>query len=1121
MNELSRFVQSSLAKAYDFDGDSVLQNSLKACRQRIERIGDKIKTPDTKAKRLVERLIWPFKEEEVLRLMDSLRRYRSTFKFAAEIQGYQVLLKNSDDTKKTVLGMQRLENQTAEFCAQQGIVAEENSRKLEQLAAVLELLPLLERTSDEVREVSSAVRLQEMREQERRKSEILEWLCPLKDLHKATDLQSHRAPGTGQWFLDTAEFGSWLRGEVQDLICVGGPGVGKSVLCTRVYDSLVERHRGNDDVRVCHYYFNYSEQDLRNDVHLIRSILRQICVQSPILPAALSEFYQKTRDVEKDRTWFRALQRVLQRVVATQSKVLLVLDALDECHAVSQRPAVLQAIRTIREEYAGMQIIMTTRPHIDFDPQQLTNTTTNPATVVITASEDDLRLFLTRTIETYPDFDSLFDAKLKKEVLDRLLESANGLFLLPALHIQHIMEQPSKADVRRALASLSNNLTDVFTTTIARIQSLPTRWKEIAFQTLMWISHAKRPLTMIELQHALVVREDDTDFDEDALISQRRILDYCNGLVEYEHDSGIVHLVHYTLEEYLVAHDHNLFRDAELIILRTCLKYMTLSSLQGILQQTRVGTQEILRKMAFGNYACSHWGYHAGKVNLQLYADLVLPILSSSDTLMVVAKVRDANTADQRAYNDRIWQWARASNGGGGISLAAGFGLTELVRYLIEQQKEPNLTARNVHGSAALHEASLHGYEVTAELLIAHGADIHEANKGKSTPFYLAVAYGKLGMAKVLLKYGYKQLDQHCRGGYTALHKAVELDSEEMVQFLLDSNALIGANDDKNNTPLHVAALRGSLVITKTLIEAGAFVSAQNLLGETPLDLAATAGHASVVDYLLQKDADVSHRANDQWTALHRAARGGHVDTVVSLLEYGADLLSVDTKGSIPLHHAARAGHVETIQQLLDYAVYYREQQLLQSDNSGSRARTVAFFCANYDVYKVLRSLEWQIVGPPGGENNITLAIEEGDKQLIQDLLQKGSLNLDAVDEDGQPPLHVAVQEQQIEIAEMLLEAGASIEQTGYHGWRCIHIAASLGNLEVVEWCLQRGADVNTQTSTGQQAIHKAGEYTPVPDTIPSKAWADELQQRPPDPLPPFGASLRQERRLSPAMAVA
>ncbi|ETN37213.1 uncharacterized protein HMPREF1541_08203 [Cyphellophora europaea CBS 101466] len=1072
LSRLQYFLASNSAKAHDFDEpDSVLSKAISACKERMERIGDKLKPKDSKFGRAVERLIWPFKEEEVQKLMESLRRYRSTFEFAANIQGYEILSKTASDARLGLEKAEQISKQTQELLAMQGMGVDVAVEQSERLERILTLLTVLETTKDEVREVSHAMKLQELREQERRKSEILEWLCPLADLHKHKDVQARRAEGTGQWLLETPEFKRFVQDGLQDLMCVGGPGVGKSVLLSMVVDVLKQRHEDDSEVCVVHYYFDYSEQQLQTDAHFARSVLRQICVTSTAIPEAVSSFYQKTRDVDKDRTWFQQLTTIIRRVLSTFSKCYLVLDALDETEAVRQRTALFDVITAIRAEHAGVKVVATTRPHVTNLQKQFPRS----ATISVIADPVDLRQYLSATIERHPYAENIMDDILRQETLDKLVETAGGMFLLPSLHIGNILEQPTKGDVRDVLKGLSTDLTGVFNSTIARIRKLPPRSQVIAFQTLMWISHAKRPLTMLELQHALALRPSDADISEERLLEPRQVLDYCCGLVEHERDSDIVRLVHYTLEEYLQAHDHDLFQQADLNILKTCLQYMTLASLKQVPFKNRTDADQIMKRMALCHYACLEWGHHAKDVDLALYADLVLPILNSSQNLLIIARIRDSKTPDARKWQDRMWVWAYEKNGGAGISLAATFGLTDLVRLLISQYTEPNLAARNMFGSTPLHEAALYGHEQTAELLIAHGAGILDQNKGKATPFFLAVSYGRLNMARCLLKYGHQQLDQGCRGGATALHRAVELESEPLVEFLLSSGALIGASDEKGNTALHYAALRGTLKVVKMLVLASAYIHAENKKRMTGLDLAATGGHTSVVEFLVENKADVLHRGSDLWSPLHRAARGGHVDTVVVLLEAGANLLDRDHKDHFPIHHAARAGHLETVMQLLEYSPGLKEEQLFHADRTGSTAREVAFFCAHYDVHKYLRSLEWELLGTATSiSNKVTVAIERGDLAGLEHLLDSGQAAIETPDEDGQPPLHVAIQEGQDAIVQMLLRRHSSIEQAGYHGWRPLHVAASLGDLQMVNTCIQHGADIHSRTATGQQPIHKA-----------------------------------------------
>jgi hypothetical protein len=67
---------------------------------------------------------------------------------------------------------------------------------------------------------------------ERRTTEILDWLVPITSLQKHSDVQAKRAPGTGEWFLRSQVLLDWTSGQSQqqEVLCIGGPGVGKTVL---------------------------------------------------------------------------------------------------------------------------------------------------------------------------------------------------------------------------------------------------------------------------------------------------------------------------------------------------------------------------------------------------------------------------------------------------------------------------------------------------------------------------------------------------------------------------------------------------------------------------------------------------------------------------------------------------------------------------------------------------------------------------------------------------------------------------------------------------------------------------------------------------------------------------
>jgi hypothetical protein len=120
-------------------------------------------------------------------------------------------------------------------------------------------------------------------------------------------------------------------------------------------------------------------------------------------------------------------------------------------------------------------------------------------------------------------------------------------FLLPALQIKEILDQVTKSDVRRALRNLSADIGEAFQSTIDRIKGQSGSRRNLAFRTLMFISYAKRNLTIDELRHALAVRMEDEELDRDNLLSLKTILDSCNGLVEVA-ESSKLRFVHFTLE---------------------------------------------------------------------------------------------------------------------------------------------------------------------------------------------------------------------------------------------------------------------------------------------------------------------------------------------------------------------------------------------------------------------------------------------------------------------------------------------------------------------------------------------------------------------------------------------
>jgi hypothetical protein len=140
--------------------------------------------------------------------------------------------------------------------------------------------------------------------------------------------------------------------------------------------------------------------------------------------------------------------------------------------------------------------------------------------------------------------------------------------------------------------------------------------KELAKLVLSWITHAKRPLTTLEIQHALAVEPGDTKLSEDNLPEVEDIVSICAGLVTVDEESGIVRLVHYTTQAYFERTRRHWFPNGERDIAITCVTYLSFDKFGSGFSQTDAEFEERLRSSLLYDYAARNWGRHAWKASI-------------------------------------------------------------------------------------------------------------------------------------------------------------------------------------------------------------------------------------------------------------------------------------------------------------------------------------------------------------------------------------------------------------------------------------------------------------------------------------------------------------------------
>ncbi|PRP89187.1 hypothetical protein PROFUN_01907 [Planoprotostelium fungivorum] len=115
------------------------------------------------------------------------------------------------------------------------------------------------------------------------------------------------------------------------------------------------------------------------------------------------------------------------------------------------------------------------------------------------------------------------------------------------------------------------------------------------------------------------------------------------------------------------------------------------------------------------------------------------------------------------------------------------------------------------------------------------------------------------------------------------------------------------------------------------------------------------------------------------------------------------------------------------------------------------------------------------------GSSLLHRAVADADVESLSDLLQWTDMDVNTcktqVDAyaDGGTPLHTAAQNDQLRCAEVLVEAGADVNNvSNYEANSPLHVAARFGSSSVLRLLLERGADVSLLNQEGEDAMDLA-----------------------------------------------
>ncbi|EFZ02978.2 Nucleoside phosphorylase domain protein [Metarhizium robertsii ARSEF 23] len=427
---------------------------------------------------------------------------------------------------------------------------------------------------------------------ERQHQHILDWLTQVNYAPLQSDLLRKRQPQTGQWLLDSTAFQEWTKTSKQTLFCPGIPGAGKTTLTSVVVDYLQERFRDQQNIAIAYIYFQYNVEQTVDDVLL--NLLKQLAQTQGSLPSVVGELYDKHKE-RQTRPCLDETRIALHVLIPQYPRVFIVIDGLDECQIAGGCRKVFLAEMINLQANCGTSVFATSRFLPDIT-EKFNNKSSlhfiGSKQIEIRADIEDIKKYLDGHMHQLPNVVQN-SPQLQLEIKTRIAEAVDGMFLLAKIYLDFLEDKLTPKAIINALDKFqrrsrgsdsyerSQVLANAFDDAMQRVNAQSPGRRELAVQVLGWITCARRALTTLELQHALAVEINKSEFDENNLADIQDLVSVCAGLVTIDEESMAICLVHYTLQEYLENTQDKWFRNSHAQMALKCVTYLSFSAFEG------------------------------------------------------------------------------------------------------------------------------------------------------------------------------------------------------------------------------------------------------------------------------------------------------------------------------------------------------------------------------------------------------------------------------------------------------------------------------------------------------------------------------------------------------------
>jgi ankyrin repeat protein len=340
--------------------------------------------------------------------------------------------------------------------------------------------------------------------------------------------------------------------------------------------------------------------------------------------------------------------------------------------------------------------------------------------------------------------------------------------------------------------------------------------------------------------------------------------------------------------------------------------------------------------------------------------------------------------------------------------------------------------------------------------------------------------------ARLLVALGLISLYASTTAADERLRQSIESGDLGLLENLVASGADLNETDVDGAGPLHWAVYHDRYEAARLLLDAGANPQLESRYGITPLYLAAVNGNTAMIESLLASGADAGAYGPNGETMLMTAARTGIPESLNTLLESGAEIdVRERTFDQTALMLAVREQNVAAVELLLDRGADV-DARTLAGPAPEFTPPCKGTGCGSEGVGINRGGLpdRGRRDSALGGMTSLLYAARDGSLEIARLLIDAGA-DLEIAEANGIRPLLMSLLNGHLDVARLLVDAGAELNADDFWGRTPLFAAVDYRNLdmnnrdqddpedngidrapyfETIEYLLERGADVDAQT---------------------------------------------------------